>query len=157
VVIGRDVHDATGLGKESLYRSMKMIVPTMGPNNTYFKHLKRNFLTFLSLKASCLIPQLAIRESGVQLDEASQNCAYALSLHVAIENKRVDHAVKCVCVARRDCVMVAWDIMCERLDGGSFASSLSMMDNLMLGSAPASHLHKAYTSCVQLRRVQRDM
>jgi hypothetical protein len=43
---------------------MKMTVPTMGPN-TDFKPRKRNFLTFLSLKAAYLIPQLAIRESRV--------------------------------------------------------------------------------------------
>jgi hypothetical protein len=64
VVICRVVHEAAGFDKEALNRSMKMYVPTMGPN-TYFKHWKRNFLTFLSLKAAYLIPQLAIRESGV--------------------------------------------------------------------------------------------
>jgi hypothetical protein len=47
---------------------MKMTVPTMGPN-TDFKSLKRNFMTFLSLKVVYLIPQLAIRESGAWLDE----------------------------------------------------------------------------------------
>jgi hypothetical protein len=40
---------------------MQMSVPTMGPNTQW----KRNFLNFLSLKATYLIPQLAIRESGV--------------------------------------------------------------------------------------------
>jgi hypothetical protein len=45
-------------------------VPTMGPN-TDFKPWKRNFLTFLSMKATYLIPQLAIREAGVWLDEAT--------------------------------------------------------------------------------------
>jgi hypothetical protein len=38
---------------------MKMSIPTMGPN-TDFKQWKRNFLTFLSLEAASLIPQLAI-------------------------------------------------------------------------------------------------
>jgi hypothetical protein len=42
---------------------MKMWFPTMGPNSD-FKHWKRNFLNFLSLKAAYLIPQLAIREPG---------------------------------------------------------------------------------------------
>jgi hypothetical protein len=69
VVIGRALNEATvGFDKESLNRSMKMTAPTMGPN-TDFKSWKRNFLTFVSLKASYLIPQLAIRESGVWLDE----------------------------------------------------------------------------------------
>jgi hypothetical protein len=34
---------------------MEMIVPTLGPN-TDFKQWKRNFLTFMSLKAAHLIP-----------------------------------------------------------------------------------------------------
>jgi hypothetical protein len=66
------------------------------------------------------------------VDEQAQNYAYALMLHVASENKRVDQAVKCVSVARPDYVTRAWDIMCERLDGRSFARSLSLLDNLML-------------------------
>jgi spore cortex formation protein SpoVR/YcgB (stage V sporulation) len=40
----------------------------MGPT-TDFKQWKRNFLNFLSPKAAYLIPQLAIRESGVWLNE----------------------------------------------------------------------------------------
>jgi hypothetical protein len=61
VVIGRAVNEAIGFDKESLNRSTKMTVPTMGPN-TDFKPWKRNFLTFMSLKPLFLIPQLAIRE-----------------------------------------------------------------------------------------------
>jgi hypothetical protein len=64
VVIGRDAHEATGFDKDALNRSMKMSVPTMGPNSD-FEQWKRNFLNSLSLKAAYLIPQLAIRESGV--------------------------------------------------------------------------------------------
>jgi hypothetical protein len=93
---------------------------------------KRNFLTFLSLKAAYLISQLAIRESGVWVDKATRNYAYALLLQVANENKRVDQAVKCICVARSECVTDVWDIMCERLDGRSFARSLSLLGNLIL-------------------------
>jgi uncharacterized protein YpmS len=40
------------------------MVPTMGPNPD-FKRWKRNFLTFLSLKAAYLILQLVIKESRV--------------------------------------------------------------------------------------------
>jgi hypothetical protein len=68
VVIGRVVHEAAGFDKEALNRSMKLFIPTMGPN-TDFKQWKRNFLTFLSLKLAYLIPLLAIRDSGVWLDE----------------------------------------------------------------------------------------
>jgi hypothetical protein len=35
-------------------------------------------------------PPLAIRESGVWLDEQAQNYAYAVLLHAARENKRAD-------------------------------------------------------------------
>jgi hypothetical protein len=64
VVIGRSAHVATGFDKDALTRSMKMSVPTMGPT-TDFKHWKWNFLNFLSIKATHLIPQMAIRDSGV--------------------------------------------------------------------------------------------
>jgi hypothetical protein len=61
VVVGRVAHEATGFDGDALNRSMKMLVPTTGPNS--------DFLNFLSLKAAYLIPQLAIRESGAWLDE----------------------------------------------------------------------------------------
>jgi spore cortex formation protein SpoVR/YcgB (stage V sporulation) len=110
VVIGRAVNGATGFNKESLNRSMKIFVPTMGPN-TDFKQWKRNFLTFVSLKAAYLIPQLAICECGVRLDEGAQTCAYALMLHAASENKRADQAVKCISNARPYCANIIWDIL----------------------------------------------
>jgi hypothetical protein len=110
---------------------MKITVPSMGPRND-FKHLKKNFLTFLTLKATYLVPHLAIRESGLWMDEAAQNYALALLLHTANENKRAKHAVKCVSAAQHDCVATSWDIMCERLDGPSFARSMSLLDTLML-------------------------
>jgi hypothetical protein len=59
-------------------------------------------LSHLSLKASYLIPQLAIRESGVMLDEHAQSYAYAVLLHFVSENKRANQAVKCVSAARPD-------------------------------------------------------
>jgi hypothetical protein len=67
----------------------------MGPT-TDFKQWKRNFLNFLSLKAAYLISQLAIRESGVSLDEQAQHYAYTLLLHAASANQRADEAMKCV-------------------------------------------------------------
>jgi hypothetical protein len=56
----------------------------------------------LSLKAAYFNTPLAIRESGVLLDEQAHNYAYALMLHAACENKRADRAVKCVSAARPD-------------------------------------------------------
>jgi hypothetical protein len=95
VVIGRVDNEATGFDKESLNRTMKMTVPTMGPN-TDFKLWKRNFLTLLSLKAAYLISHLALRDSRVWLAEGAQTYAYALLLHATTENKRGDQAVKCI-------------------------------------------------------------
>jgi hypothetical protein len=64
MVIGCAVNEDTGFDKESLNRSTKIPVPTMGPSID-FKPWKRNFLTFMSLKAAYPIPQLALRDSGV--------------------------------------------------------------------------------------------
>jgi hypothetical protein len=102
VVIDRAAHEATGFDKDALNRSMKMSVPTMGAT-TDFKQWKRNFLKFLSIKAACLIPQLAIRDSGVWLDEQAQHYAYTLLLHATSANK----AMKCVSPARPDCAAAA--------------------------------------------------
>jgi spore cortex formation protein SpoVR/YcgB (stage V sporulation) len=101
VIIGSADNEATGFDKESPNRSMKMTVPTMGPNAD-FKSWKRNLLTWMSLEAAYLIPQLAIRESGLWLDGASQTYAYAMLLHASSDNKRVDKAVKCISAARPD-------------------------------------------------------
>jgi hypothetical protein len=102
----------------------------MGPT-TDFKHLKRNFLNFLSIKAAYLIPQLAIRNSGVWLGEPAQHYAYTLLLHATNANLSADQAMKCVSLARPDCAAAAWDIMCARLESQSFARSMSLLDNLM--------------------------
>jgi hypothetical protein len=131
LVIGRDAQEAAGFDKDALNRSMKMSVPTMVPTAD-FKQWKRNFLNFLSLKAAYLISQLAIRESGVRLDEQVQHYAFTLLLHAASANQRADQAMNYVSLARPDCATAAWDIMCERLDCRSFARSMSLLDNLML-------------------------
>jgi hypothetical protein len=47
-------------------------------SNTNVKPWNMNFLTFISLKFAYLIPQMAILESGVWLDEVVQTYAYAL-------------------------------------------------------------------------------
>jgi hypothetical protein len=140
VVIGRAADEATGFDKESPNRSIKMTVTPMGPN-TDFKYRKRIFLTFLSLKAVYLISQLAIRESGVWLDETARNYTCALLLHAANENKRAGQDIKCILDARHDTATVVWDIMCERLDGRSFARSImSLLDNVMFRQRPYQSL-----------------
>jgi hypothetical protein len=95
VVIGRATHEGTGFDKDALNWSMKMPIPTMGPT-TDFKQWKRGFMNFFSLEAAYLIPQLAIRESGVWLHELAQHYAYILMLHAGSDNKRADRAMKCV-------------------------------------------------------------
>jgi hypothetical protein len=135
VVIGRVVNEATGFDKESLNRSMKMTVPTMGPN-TEFKPLKRNFLTFLSLKAAYLIPQLALRDSGICFDEAAQTYTYCCCMPPVTTSA----LNKPLSASRPDCATAAWDNMCERLDNRSFARSLSLLDNLMLRQRPGQSL-----------------
>jgi hypothetical protein len=124
VVFGRAAHEANGFDKDALNRSMKMSVPTMGPNSD-FKQWKRDFLNFLSVKAAYLIPQLAIRESGPWLNEQAQHYAYTLLVHATSANKRADQTLMCVSHARPDCATAAWDILCERLDCISFARALS--------------------------------
>jgi hypothetical protein len=89
VVVGRAAHEATGFDKDALNQSMKMSVPTMGPNSD-FKQWRRDFLNFLSIKAAYLIPHMAIHESGAWLDEHAQHYAYTLLVHAASANKRAD-------------------------------------------------------------------
>jgi hypothetical protein len=99
VVVGRAAHEATGFGKDALSRSIKMSVPSMD-FNLDFKQWKRNFLNFLSLKAAYLIPELAIRESGACMDEQAQHYAYTPMLQATSDNKRANHAMECVSIAR---------------------------------------------------------
>jgi hypothetical protein len=63
-----------------------------------------------------------------------------LLLYAANANQRADQAMKCVSPARHDCAAAAWDILCERLDRRSFARSLSLLDNLMVGQRPGQSL-----------------
>jgi hypothetical protein len=107
----------------------------MGPT-TDFKQWKRTFLDFLSIKAACLITQLAIRDSGVRVDEQAQHYAYTLLRLAASASQRADQAMKCVSPARPDCAAAAWDIMCERLDCRSFPRSMSLLENLMVRQRP---------------------
>jgi hypothetical protein len=116
----------------------------MGPT-TDFKQWKRTFLNFLSIKAAYLIPKLAIRDSGVWLDEPAQHYAYTLLLHAASANQRADQAMKCVFPARLDCAAAAWDTLCERLDCRSFARSMSLLENMMVrqrtGQSLSDYVH----------------
>jgi hypothetical protein len=74
------------------------------------------------------------------LDEAAQDYAYFMFLHAASEDKRANHAVKSIFASRLDCATLAWKILCERLDGRSFARSLSLLDNLILRQRPGQSL-----------------
>jgi hypothetical protein len=98
-------------------------------------------LDFLSIKAAYLIPQLAIHDSGVWLDEHTQHYAYMLLLHATSANQRGDHAMKCVPPARLGCAAAAWDILCERLDCRSFARSMYLLDNMVVIQRPGQSLN----------------
>jgi hypothetical protein len=74
------------------------------------------------------------------LDEAAQNYSCALLLHAASENKCAHQAVMCIYVARCDCATHAWEILCELLDGHSFARYMSLMDSLMSRHRPSQSL-----------------
>jgi hypothetical protein len=121
-VVGRAVFLSNGCDKEAMNRSMKMTVPPWARTCTS----SNGKGTFSRFEAAYMIPQLALRVSGVWLEEVVTNNAFALNdmLHVASENKRKDHVVKCVSPARPNCATVAWDILCDRIVGGSFARSL---------------------------------
>jgi hypothetical protein len=71
-----------------------------------------------------------------------------LLLHVASENKLVGHVVKGISAPRPACATAAWNIMCKRLDGRSFARSLSLLDNLIL----RQRLGKSHTKYVHFMR-----
>jgi hypothetical protein len=58
---------ATNFDGDSFYRSFRMEAPPM-PKTGEFKVWKLGFLSFLSIKAAALIPQLAISSSGVPLN-----------------------------------------------------------------------------------------
>jgi spore cortex formation protein SpoVR/YcgB (stage V sporulation) len=113
---------------------MKMSVPTMGPT-TDFEQWKRNFLNFLIIKALYLIPQVAIRDSGVWLDEQAQHYAYTLLLHAPSANQRAEHAMKCVSPSRPDCAAAAWVILCDVSTVGPL-----LLDNLMVRQRPGQSL-----------------
>jgi hypothetical protein len=118
---------------------MKMNVPVTGPN-TKFRQWKNRFLDFLSLKAAYSIPQLAMRELSAYLDESDQSYLFALLRHVVGDNKRADHAVRCIIAARPDCGDVAWEILCERLDARSFVRSHALLDYIILRQRPGHTL-----------------
>jgi hypothetical protein len=61
----------------------------------------------------------------VWLDAAAQNYAFVMVLNPAIQNERADQAVECVSPTRFDYAVAAWDVMCERTDGISFALTVN--------------------------------
>jgi hypothetical protein len=115
---------------------MKANVPVMSPN-TEFSQWNNRFPSFMMLKVADPIPQLAMRDFGVYLDESAHNSyAFALLLHVAGGNKRADQEVRCFTATRPDCCVVAWQIVYESPDAWSFARTLALLDSLMLRQRP---------------------
>jgi hypothetical protein len=58
---------ATDFDGDSFFRSFRMDAPLM-PKTGDFKLWKRDFLSFLSIKAAALIPQVAMSSFGVPLN-----------------------------------------------------------------------------------------
>jgi hypothetical protein len=115
-----------------------MTVLTVGPH-TDFKQWKKNFLTFLSL-VTYVIPQFALRELRVCMDETAKSQAFTLMLHPASENKLAHHFVRCVSLVRPYYATLAWVILCGRLDGRSLARSLVVgHPHASLAPRPFSH------------------
>jgi hypothetical protein len=63
------------------------------------------------------LSQLALRDSNAWVDEVAQVYAFAMFMHAASDRTRADQGVKCGIATRPGGVDVAWDILCERLDG----------------------------------------
>jgi hypothetical protein len=71
---------ATDFNGDSFSRWFCMDAPSM-PKTGDFKLYKRDFLSFLSVKAAALIPQLAMSSSGVLLNPVAQRYAHAMLVH----------------------------------------------------------------------------
>jgi hypothetical protein len=68
---------ATNFDGDSFSRSFCMDAPLMHKTGE-FKVWKRDFMSFLSIKAVALIPQMALSSSGVPLNLVAQRCAHAM-------------------------------------------------------------------------------
>jgi hypothetical protein len=93
---------ATDFDGDSFSRSFRMDAPLM-PKTGDFKLMKRDFLSFISIKAAALIPQLAMSSSGVPLNPVAQRDAHAMLVQCCRHNKTAAHAIAGVSAGQPDC------------------------------------------------------
>jgi hypothetical protein len=138
---------ATDIDGDSFSRSLRMDAPLM-PKTGEFKLWKRDFLSFLSIKAAALIPQLVLSSSGVPLNIVAQRYAHAMLVQCCRHNKHVAQAIAGVSVGRPDRGTLAWQVMCERLDAQAISRTLSLMDRIMVRQASRQFVY-AYVHAVK--------
>jgi hypothetical protein len=100
---------ATNFDGDSFSRSLRMDAPLM-PKTGEFKAWKRDFLSFLSIKAAALIPQLALSSSGVPLNPVAQRYAHAMLVQCCRHNKPYAQTIARVPARRPDCGTTAWEM-----------------------------------------------
>jgi hypothetical protein len=113
--------------------SFRMDAPLM-PKTSNFKFSKRDFLSFLSIKAAALILQLALSLSCVPINPIAQRYAHAMLPHLCRHSKPAAHAIAGVSAGLHDCGTVAWE-MCERHDAQSISRTHSLLDRMMVRHA----------------------
>jgi hypothetical protein len=106
---------ATDFDGDSFSRSFRMDAPLM-PKTGESILWKRNFLSFLSIKAAELIPQVAMSSFCVPLNPVAQRYAHAMLVRCCRHNKFAAQAIAGVLAGRPDCGTAAWEFLCERLD-----------------------------------------
>jgi hypothetical protein len=151
---------ATNFDGDSFSQSFRMDAPLM-PKTGEFKVWKRDFLSFLSIKAAALIPQLALSSSGVPLNPVAQRYAHAMLVKCCRQNKPAAQTIAGVPTARPDCGTAAWEMLCERLDAQSISRTLSLLDRMMVrqayGQSVSAYVHAVkqhldeINECMQLK------
>jgi hypothetical protein len=122
---------ATDFDGDSFSRSFRMDAPLM-PETGEFKTWKHDFLSFISIKAAALIPQLAMSSSRVPLNLVAQRYAYATMVQCCRHNKPAPHASAGAPAVRPDCGTAPWEMLCERLGAQSISRTLSLLDRMMV-------------------------
>jgi hypothetical protein len=70
------------------------------PKTGEFKFWNRDFLSFLSIQAAALIPQLDMSSSGVPLNPLAQRYAHAMLVQCCRHSNRAAHAIAGVSAGR---------------------------------------------------------
>jgi hypothetical protein len=138
---------ATNIDGDSFSRSFRMDAPLM-PKTGELKVWKRDFVSFLSIKAAALIPpvhRLALSSSGGPLSPVAQRYAHAMLVQCCRQNKHDAQTIAGVRAGRPDCGTAAWEMLCERLDAQSISRTLSLLDRMIVrqacGQSVSAYVH----------------